>query len=816
MTDANEIGKWNTYFDACRKNDLISAFDALADLGMRPLPIGAGTDGKIKIPQGTNWGNQPMSNRRGLLVHMIDEQVPVGIGVQPDGYIVVDIDPPAKDTGNLHTAWSESAQLIFRQDDWPDTLIVRTAGGCHLWYKATPALMAIWPKGGRIVRKLACGGQVEFFSGGVKQCQVACSPSEGKQIAREIEPVTVPQALADMIGDILEPKGCQDKIAKELEPSIPVKPDTLMEWFADRLDKLTVRVSEAPEGSRHDTFRACVRVAAGYAAALGIDGSCLDLVYNQLADARLANDPEATRQNTQATFDWAWSRGLECPLKLPVVRPTPVKPVRGQILPRVGTESGGSGDFSGEPTVNECSELFYLQNKMLEHAETYYRYCHVDRRYVELTDVGLESVVSAFIVDYLASRPVVDRHGDAHIKDWSTQFLRNVVSRVKALVQSNALNLEERPVPDPEGLINFANGILDWHSGILTPHDDSYFLTRRTDWEWPVFTADQDIPEPTEFFKFLDSIFGNQSEDSKLLILQFIGYLLSGGTSLHKGLMIVGPPRSGKGTLLTLIENIVGQSLTAIADNTTLKSDFGVADFIGKRLIVMPDYRYAHSNDASDVAAANSRILSITANDPMSLNRKYRNPWKGRLGAVMAIASNEMPRWFDGSTALANRFVYLRTQTSYLGREDYGLIDRLQAEIPLIAVWARAQFFAMLAGTGRLAELPIQAEAVSEMADIGNPLREFLRDTYEPIPVPKDPASWNMGDYLLSSDVYGSYKQWCESNGYKHVMAACHLTRNLKMTASGLVDGWEILDRKIKLHGTRKTAKVIFGLRQIE
>jgi putative DNA primase/helicase len=49
------------------------------------------------------------------------------------------------------------------------------------------------------------------------------------------------------------------------------------------------------------------------------------------------------------------------------------------------------------------------------------------------------------------------------------------------------------------------------------------------------------------------------------------------------------------------------------------------------------------------------RLLSVSGEDSLTIDRKYREPWTGRLPTRFVIMSNELPRLSDSSGALASR-----------------------------------------------------------------------------------------------------------------------------------------------------------------
>ena len=82
------------------------------------------------------------------------------------------------------------------------------------------------------------------------------------------------------------------------------------------------------------------------------------------------------------------------------------------------------------------------------------------------------------------------------------------------------------------------------------------------------------------------------------------------------------------------------------------------------------------------------RLLSITGEDMLTVDRKFRDRGTGKLPTRFVVLSNELPRFHDSSGAIANRLLILQMTESFLGREDRTLDDRLRAELPGILAWA--------------------------------------------------------------------------------------------------------------------------------
>ena len=84
------------------------------------------------------------------------------------------------------------------------------------------------------------------------------------------------------------------------------------------------------------------------------------------------------------------------------------------------------------------------------------------------------------------------------------------------------------------------------------------------------------------------------------------------------------------------------------------------------------------------------RLLSISGEDTLTVNRKYRDQWTGKLPCRLHVLSNELPKLGDASMAIVGRIVLLLTTRSWLGKEDHDLEPALQRELTGILNWSLA------------------------------------------------------------------------------------------------------------------------------
>jgi putative DNA primase/helicase len=184
-----------------------------------------------------------------------------------------------------------------------------------------------------------------------------------------------------------------------------------------------------------------------------------------------------------------------------------------------------------------------------------------------------------------------------------------------------------------------------------------------------------------------------------------------------------------------------------------LASHFGLATLINKRCAIISDARLGPQTNAHAVA---ERLLSISGEDALTIDRKYKDAWTGRLHVRFLILSNELPGIADSSGALASRFVLLTTQNSFYGREDLSLEDKLRAELPGILNWA-LKGLERLRKRGHFKMPQSSLDFIRQLEDLASPVRAFVRDWCE---TKKDARFGTL-------ELYDAYSKWCETEGHK-------------------------------------------------
>jgi putative DNA primase/helicase len=287
-------------------------------------------------------------------------------------------------------------------------------------------------------------------------------------------------------------------------------------------------------------------------------------------------------------------------------------------------------------------------------------------------------------------------------------------------------------------IVSVKNGLLDVDRQRLLPHTPQYF--------------NQNASEPRRWLDFLTELWPDEP-DAINVVGEWFGYIISGRTDLHKILLMVGPTRGGKGAIARVLGKLIGPKNVAGPTLNSLGGEFGLAPLIGKPLAVISDARFA-GRDASTVV---ERLLSISGEDTLTVNRKYRDQWSGKLPTRLHVLSNELPKLGDASTAIVGRMVLLLTTRSWLGREDLTLEPALRTELTGVLNWALDGLQRLtITNNNVFTRLASADEAIAAMRDLASPVAAFVRERCEIA------ANYE----VRIDDLYADFKQWAEDNGH--------------------------------------------------
>lgn len=290
----------------------------------------------------------------------------------------------------------------------------------------------------------------------------------------------------------------------------------------------------------------------------------------------------------------------------------------------------------------------------------------------------------------------------------------------------------------------------------LLPHTPEWFCATKLPYEFKTeFEPDENGDDSgcRNWLWFLNDVFEGDAEQIATL-QKWFGYMLTPEMYLHKILMIIGPPRSGKGTIARTLTALIGSDSVASPSFNNLANDFATESLIGKTVAIIPDGRLPKNDDKQLLIT--ERLLSISGEDAQLVNRKNRSMISARLPIRFTILSNNELSLDDPSGALASRLVFLKTPKGNLGNEDETLGDKILGELPAILNWAIA---------GRLLlerdgfKQPAGSKGLAESMEIESaPVKTFVREC----------CSLGPGKSVSMKQLHAQYVQWAEDTSARH------------------------------------------------
>lgn len=229
-------------------------------------------------------------------------------------------------------------------------------------------------------------------------------------------------------------------------------------------------------------------------------------------------------------------------------------------------------------------------------------------------------------------------------------------------------------------LLNMQDGIADFRTGEIFPHDPKYMCSRIT--KASASCTDEEVDE---IARFLNAIVKGRA-DLLDALHRFVGYSCTGLTRDHKWILGVGRGRNGKSTLTNLMLHALGDyagvmDAKLILSSKTDRAPYDLEVLRGKRFVKCeePDARRPLDREF---------LKSLTAGDAMQVAAKYGHPYMVHPQLKLWLLSNHKPK-VEFDYAFAER-VYVVPFDMNLEPDqiDRTLEARLEKGAGAFLVWA--------------------------------------------------------------------------------------------------------------------------------
>lgn len=300
-----------------------------------------------------------------------------------------------------------------------------------------------------------------------------------------------------------------------------------------------------------------------------------------------------------------------------------------------------------------------------------------------------------------------------------------------------------RKMNDQKNIIPIKNGVFSLETFNVADHRPSNLNTYIIDVEIDTTTPP---PPPALWMEKLTEIMPDALSTRELQ--KFFGYCLTRETRHEKALLFIGPGGDGKGTILKILQALVGNQNTSNVTLGGLQDQFHRVMLVDKLL-----------NVATEVEAGllqSDIFKTIVSGEGVSAAYKHKNAFSFQPVCKLAFSANKYPSIQDTSDGLYRRLLVYELKKQFVkhGKNDLFLYDKLIKELPGIFMWA-------LRGLQLLREegftpSPHMLECLAKFQQINDPVLAFVNEK-----TAAEPDSW-----ISKDDLYKAYSAYCNSNGY--------------------------------------------------
>ena len=290
----------------------------------------------------------------------------------------------------------------------------------------------------------------------------------------------------------------------------------------------------------------------------------------------------------------------------------------------------------------------------------------------------------------------------------------------------------------------FNNGVYDFTTGQLMPHDPELMLLHGHDYNLKM------QGEAVKTKQWLADLMG----ESITYIMEMIGSCFYHGMPFQELTILSGDGSNGKSTLLNHITSMLGMtniSSVALEQFADKNNRFATSQVYLKEANIFADIDSKYLDKVSVIKA-------LTGDDTILIEFKNKNPFSYKSFAKLIFSANELPSLKVNTHGDTRRFKIVPLDTKitkeFISQHDLKAVER---EIPRFA-YECIEMFRKALERGYTSESERMAEVKEQWLERNNPVERFL----------KEECSFDEKDAGHSATyVYSRYRTYCMNEGIK-------------------------------------------------
>ncbi|MBD2255467.1 DUF3854 domain-containing protein [Nostoc parmelioides] len=337
---------------------------------------------------------------------------------------------------------------------------------------------------------------------------------------------------------------------------------------------------------------------------------------------------------------------------------------------------------------------------------------------------------------------------ETRTRHFSSKFVNGVLTLLKAKLRVNHWEVRK-------GFICLQDCVLDVNTLKEYPHEPGYRMLSQLPFKW----ADRNVGcEPVK--EWLLEACEGKADWVQVIRAGINATVTERGGELQRFMELVGAGGTGKGTLLRLVQALLGRENYAITELKQLEQNrFETAALYGKKAVFITDSeRYT-----GDV----STLKKLTGDDELRHEKKgIQQTGSFRFSGMVWIAANEIIQSSDYTNALSRRRLSMPFERVVPQNERRPLEKEFQPYLPGVLQWVlempALDVAAYVGDTNKL--VPSLGSFSTEVLLSTNPLADWANDClyYDPN------AQTQIGDNGQSPELflYPNYCEWAQRNSH--------------------------------------------------
>jgi hypothetical protein len=252
------------------------------------------------------------------------------------------------------------------------------------------------------------------------------------------------------------------------------------------------------------------------------------------------------------------------------------------------------------------------------------------------------------------------------------------------------------------------------------------------------------------------------NEEERAKIEWAIGAIVSGDSRyIQKFLVFYGPPGSGKGTIINIIQKLF-DGYTAVFDARELGGNnnaFATSAFKSNPLVAIQ-----HDGDLSRIYD-NTKLNSIVSHEKMTVNVKYQATFEARSNAFLFMGTNVPVKISDAKSGIIRRLIDVVPTQKTIDHDTYHiLMERTDSELGAIAKHCLDRYIAMgknYYSNYRPTEMMLQTDVFYNFV-------EYCFDIFKE------------EDGVTLKKAWALYKEYCADTGIEKMLPQYKLREELK------------------------------------